>query len=344
MPEHNPILSSAVSRIVPEKLLKFAITASNNQHFQRDMFSVNFAYGNREILLKYTGLDYSNQILGILEHGASGYWTDLDFRTPRLVNGKRSKYWAWSYETELLARSSGFSHVKAIGAPWYYLKKNIIMKSSEKTSPLNRILIMPSHSTGNAIDTAGSSAKLERAKLFKKIAGNVPATVILHAVDFCDPETFHAFRDVGFEVTCIGNSFQQPLWSSAGNRVRMMLTLYELMLSHTHYLSDGYGTSLHYAIDMGLSIGLFPKIKEYQILGNDLLGSRAYFKELDIRESNYLQMHVPNLVDTFGDSREYLQFSRDKLGADCVKDPEELLDLLDYRPNVYPCDTGAEPW
>ena len=344
MPVYNSPLSSVVSRMVPQNLLKIAISHSNNKDLQRNRFNVNFAYGNREILLKYMGLDYSNQIIGVLEHGASGYWTDHDFQTPRFINGKRTKYWAWSYETELLARSRGFSHVKAIGAPWYYLKKNLIKNSAEKKLASNRILIMPSHSTGNAIDAAGLSAKLARAKLFRKIAGNVPSTVGLHAVDFCDPETYSAFREVGFEVICIGNSIQQPIWSSAGHRIRMMRTLHSLMLSHSHYLSDGYGTSLHYAIDMGLSVGIFPKLKEFQILGNDWVGSRDYFKDLDTKESTYLQTHVPKLIDTFSESGAYLQFSRDKLGADYIKDPEELLDLMDYRPNVYPCDIGAEPW
>ena len=124
----------------------------------------------------------------------------------------------------------------------------------------------------------------------------------------------------------------------------MMFNLHELMLNHTHYLSDGYGTSLHYAIDMGLTIGLFPKIKELQILGNDGLGSKGFFQELDVREIKYLKEQVPTLVDTFGDGGEYLSFSRAMLGFDSVKEPEELLHLLDYRPNVYPLDLGAEPW
>jgi hypothetical protein len=325
-------------------LLKFALIHSKDQEFARSMFGVNFSYGHREILLKYAGLDYSNQIIGILEHGEPGVMGDYNFRTPRFLNGRLTKHWTWSQEAELVAISRGFSHVTAIGAPWYYLKRKIDNQFAVKNLTADRILIMPSHSTGNAVDTATVSAKKARAKMFMEITGNVPATVCLHAVDFCDLETFRAFREEGFEVTCIGNSFQQPLWSSAGSRVRMMYNLHQLMLNHTHYLSDGYGTSLHYAIDMGLTIGLFPKIREHQILGNDFTGSKDYFRDLIFREYRYLQEQVPALINTFSHGGEYLQFSRIKLGYDSVKEPAELLQLLDYRPNIYPRDLGVEPW
>jgi hypothetical protein len=308
------------------------------------MFSVNFTYGHREIILKYCGLDYSNQIIGILEHGASGYWTDFDFKTPRFLNGNRAKYWAWSYETESLANSMGFSHVKAIGAPWYYLKRNLVLEPKNYVSQTDRVLVMPSHSTGNAVDTATRASKVARAKQFMDIVGNAPATACLHAVDFCDQETYAAFREAGFEVTCVGNSFQQPLWSSAGSRVRMMFNLHQLLMSHTHYLSDGYGTSLHYAIDMGLSVGIFPRLKENQVLGNEWPGSRDYFRELYLLETEYLEEKIPNLLNTFGDGSEYLEFTRGKLGFDCIREPEELVHLLDYRPNIYPLQLGTEPW
>ena len=344
MTEYKHWCSPMLSRVVPAKLLRFALYQSDDQEVIRNSFAINFSYGNREILLKYVGLDYSHQIIGILEHGVQEDWTDFDLLTPRLISGARSKYWAWSYDTELLAISRGFSHVKAIGAPWYYMKRNLVEKASFKEKQSNRILIMPSHSTGNAVDKATVSMKQARAKMFRDIVGNTPATVCLHAVDFCDVETYRAFQDFGFQITCIGNSWQQPIWSSAGSRVRMMFNLHELFLNHTHYLSDGYGTSLNYAIDMGLKIGIFPDIKKGQILGNDWSKSEEFFNNLYKLEKDYLHEKFPKLINNFGDSAEYLHFAEAKLGLDCVRDPDELLDLLDYRANVYPSELGVEPW
>ena len=339
----HPFLS-VVSQILPAKLSKFVLQHSNDKEFVRSMFAVNFSYGNREILLKYAGLDYSNQIVGILEHGAPGFQTDYDFRTPRLFNGTPSKLWTWSQQTELIAKSRGYENVIAIGAPWYYLKRGIAKNPYSKHPGPNRFLVMPSHSTGNAVDTATISAKKAKAKMFRDITGDAPATVCLHAVDFCDLETFRAFREVGFEVTCIGNSIQQPLWSNAGSRVRMMYNLHELMLNHSHYVSDGYGTSLHYAIDMGLTIGLFPEIKKLQILANSESGSREYFQELNVQEIKYLKEQVPSLVNKFSDGGDYLAFSRTMLGFNSLKEPDELSHVLDYRPNIYPLNLGIEPW
>jgi hypothetical protein len=344
MSEIRHPLSLGVSRILPTKLLRFVLGHSNDKDYVRNMFGVNFSYGNREILLKYAGLDYSNQIVGILEHGAPGFQTDYDFRTPRSLNGTLTKHWTWSQQTEEIAKSRGFTNVIAIGAPWYYLKRSLVKESLPNNSGLDRFLIMPSHSTGNAVDTATISAKKAKAKMFRDITGDAPATVCLHAVDFCDLETFRAYREVGFEVTCIGNSFQQPLWSNAGSRVRMMFNLHELMLNHTHYVSDGYGTSLHYAIDMGLTIGLFPEIKKLQILANSESGSREYFQELNEQEVKYLKKQVPTLVNKFSAGGEYLAFSKTMLGFNSVKEPDELSEILVYRPNIYPLNLGTEPW
>lgn len=344
MSEIRPSLSLGVTRILPTKLLRFVLGHSNDQDYVRNMFGVNFSYGNREILLKYVGLDYSNQIVGILEHGAPGFQTDYDFRTPRFLNGTLTKHWTWSQQTEVIAKSQGFTNVIAIGAPWYYLKRSLVKESLSINSGPDRFLIMPSHSTGNAVDVATISAKKAKAKMFRDITGDAPATVCLHAVDFCDLETFRAFREVGFEVTCIGNSYQQPLWSNAGSRVRMMFNLHELMLNHTHYVSDGYGTSLHYAIDMGLTIGLFPEIKKLQVLANSDLGSREYFQELNEQEAKYLKEQVPTLVNNFSAGGEYSAFSKAMLGFNSVKEPDELLHILDYRPNIYPLNLGTEPW
>lgn len=344
MSEIRHSISSGISRVLPAKLLKSALGYSSDQDYVRNMFGVNFSYGNREILLKYVGLDYSHQIVGILEHGAPGFQTDYDFRTPRFLNGTLTKHWTWSQQTEMIAKSRGFTNVIAIGAPWYYLKRSLVKESVSNNSGPDRFLIMPSHSTGNAVDTATISAKKAKAKMFRDITGDAPATVCLHAVDFCDLETFRAFREVGFEVTCIGNSFQQPLWSNAGSRVRMMFNLYELMLNHTHYVSDGYGTSLHYAIDLGLEVGLFPEIKKLQILANSESKSREYFQELNEQEVKYLKEQVPTLVNKFSAGGEYLAFSRAMLGFNSVKEPDELSDILDYRPNIYPLNLGTEPW
>ena len=72
--------------LFPDKITKIVSLHSKSGEYMRNMFSEQFGYGHREILLKYCGLDFSTQLLGNLQHGIALDHLFLNFRTPRYCN------------------------------------------------------------------------------------------------------------------------------------------------------------------------------------------------------------------------------------------------------------------
>ena len=245
----------------PTKLAKF-VNLHGPTEYMESMFGEQFAYGQREILLRYCGLDFSTQLLGNIQHGVFGNNQEIDFRTPRYASGKKSSFWVYSKESEILGQSLGYKKITAIGAPWLYLRNSVDQNLTKVKENRKKILVMPAHTTPTIFSLSTKSEKKERALAFRQIVGDKEATVCLHATDYCDPETTQSFIAEGFAVTCIGTSSLMPRWSQAGNRVRSLFTLMKLMEAHESLLTDDFGTHLFYAIDMGMRIGIFPEIRK----------------------------------------------------------------------------------
>ena len=108
----------------PPKLAKF-VNLHSSPEYRHSMFGEQFAYGQREILLKFCGLDFSTQLLGNLQHGIFGNNQEIDFRTPRYTSGRKSSFWVYSKESEQLGQSLGYKKVTAIGAPWLYMRDSV---------------------------------------------------------------------------------------------------------------------------------------------------------------------------------------------------------------------------
>ncbi len=329
---------------IPRKLADQINLHSSNPYHSKMLYAENFAYGHQEILLKYMGLDFSTQIIGIIEHGASRPDFLEDVRSPRFIFGQKTKFWAWSNETEKLAHESGFKNVKAIGAPWLYLKNSINKAEFPVAQKQKKVLVMLSHSTGNASDVANVQIKNLRAQKLRDAIGDELATVCLHAADFCDPEARESFEEYGFNVTCVGSSLIQPPWSSSGNRERSLYTLLKLMHDHTHFVTDHYGTALIYAIDSGLEISILPEVKEYQRL--DVVSSEkqdAYSHAVE-SEKKFLFKNFPQAINRFCEAAEFSWLSARMLGMDAMLTSNELINTLDFRENVFRYNSEVQPW
>lgn len=203
---------------------------------------------------------------------------------------------------------------------------------------------MPGHSSGPFNSTASVKQKRERAKAFRQLVGSNIATVCLHASDYSNYETTDAFLNEGFKVTCAGSSNHLPYWSEAGNRVRTLHTIKNLMDSHTHLLTDRYGSYIFYAIDMGLKIGIYPEISRLSPIA-DLSGRKEIYDDsiLEKEELIYFKRNIPDAIDQFTESSKYLDISNAELGREAVLSPTDLLNVLDYRKNVYPI-SQIQPW
>ena len=341
MTEINFKIIEKLSPIFNERLLKFAMMHVKGSLIAKEMFAEQFVYGHREILLKHAGLDYSNQIIGVIQHGMY-YSGELNYQTSRFIAGKKTKLYVFSKKDQDIAESLGHDHVHAIGAPWLYLKNSL---ESSRTFPPhkgNSVLIMPYHSQSSISDITNLNTKLARAKAFRDAIGSMRSTVCLHQVDFLDPGVRTAFQEYGFDVTCMGSTAGLT-WSPSGGRVTSLPNLHNLMSQHTHYLTDSVGTSLFYAVSMGMKIGIFPKIRELLELNQIVQG--IYSDEID-KQLNYdfIDEHFSNAKETFVSSTEFMQITNQILGADCLLEPKALKEILDYRSGVYPKEIGVEPW
>jgi hypothetical protein len=329
---------------IPDGVASLVNLHAKNPSFSMNRFSENFAYGHQEILLKYIGQDFSSQIVGVIEHGASRPNFLEDVRSPRFLWGKKTNFWAWSKDTEELAFLKGFKNVKAIGAPWLYMKEAAWKKNELHKFSSNRFLVMPSHSTGNASEIANVKEKEMRARKFREIIGNKFATVCLHAADFCDPETREAFEKYEFKVTCVGSSLIQPVWSSSSNRVRSLYTLMKLMKEHTHFITDHYGTALIYAVDLGMEVSIFPEIKNFQKLDVNSSGKVVEFESVTRSEMEFMDEYFRAAMNNFAPANLYSEVAGRILGKDILMTPEELNETLTIKKNVYRYHLDVQPW
>lgn len=279
MPE---IHFSAFERLftVPDKIVKLVNFHASNGEYMRNFFGEQFAYGHREILLKYCGIDFSAQLLGTLQHGVLGYKQVEEWLSPRYFGGRKSFYWVYSHESQKMGRAQGHKNVVAIGAPWLYLRKSVDSSLTGKLKQ-DRVLIMPSHSQAVYVSKAVEFEKKRQAKAFREVVGSRNATVCLHAIDFCDPELLEAYMDEGFDVICIGSSSFSPAWTESGNRIGSLGKLMRLMGAHSHMLTNSYGSHLFYAIDMGMSIGIYPEIGILNGI-DDISGRTKVFNEVEM--------------------------------------------------------------
>ena len=329
---------------VPQKIAKLVNLYAGDGDYSRRMFGEQFAYGHREILLKYCGLDFSTQIIGNLQHGVYGYKQKIDFRSPRFIGGKPSTFWVYSKMYEEIGKSLGHDNVTAIGAPWLYLRKSI-SEEMKSISTKNEILVMPSHSQSTYVSVSSAGEKRKRAKAFRDVIGPQQATVCLYAMDICDPEVVEAYFDEGFRITCIGSSIHHPSWSQSGNRIRSLNKLMTLMKSHRTLVTDSYGSHLLYGITMGMEIGVFPEIRKLSKV-EEMYGKRMEdyeeVKELS-NELEFFSIYMPESINNVYGSSSYLPIANEILGLESMMEPAELRSVLDYRKGIYPI-SQIQPW
>ena len=306
-----------------------------------EVFSDQFSYGHREILLKYAKMSPDTLFLAKLQHGVWGPGETINFSTPR-IRGRRAPFWVYSKSDEIVARGQGYSHVKAIGAPWLYLKSEVKPVKNIARNP--KYLIMPAHSTVNYVNSSSAKEKRLRAESFRQILGEVDATICLHFNDFLDPDTRNAFADTGYSITCVGVGGNSTPFSPAANRVRFLSSLMNLMADHTHLVNEGFSSSLVFAITMKLQIGLFPSTRE-----KVSFGSRGSFSSVDSTrakfdiEMKYLKQYMVKSIDNFHFDETYLDISSRYLGENSILSNIELRDLLSSNA-CRGINIGEEPW
>ena len=132
-------------------------------------FGTQFAYGHREILLKYAGLDSSLLLTGILQHGVGPAFTIYsDWPTPRVKFISRSPFWVYSRVAATELASIGAKKVQAIGSPWLYAKQSELMAIQHNVQ--NSIyLIFPRHFSDALLDDITPEGIRRKIRFWKSI-------------------------------------------------------------------------------------------------------------------------------------------------------------------------------
>ena len=118
----------------------------------------------------------------------------------------------------------------------------------------------------------------------------------------------------------------------------------KLMSEHQYYLTDGFGTSLFYALDSGMEVSVEMQIGFELSLGANGIRTRVD-SELQLKKNvlKYLEIYLSNTLGRYCAPNEYVNISNEWLGKDCFRSPEDLRSIIDYRSGIYP-DIDERVW
>jgi hypothetical protein len=289
-----------------------------------EKFRVQFAYGQREILLDYAGLDRSTLLMGILQHGFSYQDDDADCITPRLRNFRRSPLWVYSAKREDSLRGKGYKNVKAIGAPWLYLPPASISPSIQAKG--DAIVVFPIH-TSLSVNVSPSDSDIRRKICYwKSVAAGRPLTICLYWSDYLEWSWRRIAYEEGVEITVVGVGELNPVWSPHSTRIDFLRNLRSLLCGYSHAIFETFTSGMFYAISCGLSVGYFPQTQTELEFGTE------------VHQASHLWMsrNLPGVVGEFVEARELSGQNNEMLGVESLLTPGGLRDLLTYQTGVVP--------
>ena len=289
-----------------------------------EMFKVQFAYGQREILTDYLGLDRSTLLLGILQHGISYKDYPEEAITPRLGNFKRSPLWVYSEYRARALRHQGFKNVKAIGAPWLYLPPVPAYPSSREKG--DSFIVFPIHNYLSMNVSPNDGDKRSKIKFWKSLAGGSPLTICLYWADYVEWSWRQIAEEEGVEVTFVGIGDLEPPWSPHSARIDFLPNLRSLLQKHSHAIFEAFTSAMSYAISSGLTVGYFPQTQtEYE----------SRLKE-NLEGDHWIRSQLPGIAGEFVESTSLADTNNRLLGVGSFSPPDSLRELLTFEIGIVP--------
>jgi hypothetical protein len=288
------------------------------------MFKVQFAYGQREILTDYMGLDRTTLLLGILQHGFSYQDDPADAITPRLGNFERSPLWVYSETRASALRHLGFKNVNAVGAPWLYLPP--ISDTPNTPKKRDSFVVFPIH-TSLSVDVSPSENEIRsKIRYWKSLAGESHLTICLYWSDYLEWSWRRIAEAEEVEVTTVGVGETSPVWSPHTARIDFLSNLRTLLHQHTHAIFETFTSGMIYAISTGLKVGYFPDTQT------------AYESRLKahLEGDHWMRRQTPGVVGEFVEARSLLDLNNEMLGVASFCAPDRLRELLVYEIGIVP--------
>jgi hypothetical protein len=299
--------------------VEIKITPKNFREIER--YSAQFAYGHREILLRYMGLPTSTLLLGVLQHWVSA-GPDLlrNARMPRVGLWKRSPYWVYSKSGERYLQEHGIKTAKAIGSPWAYLcELNQIVSGKDLKLDSEKFLIFPTHHSLSVHVPISRRQIREKIRFWKNLTKGQPITICLLWTEFLDPNWREICSEEGVELTFAGVSVTNPIWSPHPSRLDFLPSIMKLLQSHTHSIFECPTSAIFYALSMGHSVGYFSETLTF-----DWESESPAHNE----EALWFREEMPTIIGQFADSKHVENLWRDMLGFDAVLSPTDLEQTL----------------
>jgi len=311
------------SRSIDLGSLSLSITPNALRYL--DKFSIQFSYGQREILLDYVGIDKSNILTGILQHGVSqgGLTADWAFtqnnRAPRINLLQRAPVWVYSENTKRHLKSNGIKNVEAIGATWLYLPHTELANDIEPgRSKKSRYLVFPAHyNQDSKIDFTLEEVRSKIA-YWRNLSGGNALTICLYWSEYLSSiwqQVCHE-EDVNLVTAGIGSTI--PSWSSHSFRVEFLHNLSRILQNNTHCIFERESSGLYYALSLGLSVGYFPE-------------TRSLVYTNDSQTHDVLMAKFPEILNNFIDAEVLKERNYIWLGNESLRSPEELKSILRYE-------------
>ena len=288
-------------------------------------FETQFSYGHREILLKYSKLNETALLTGVLQHGVGPTFTLYsDWPTPRVNFFWRSPLWVYSRVAATELKSEGVKNVRAIGSPWVYSKILDLYEISNDNNKIKYLAFARHHPSSAQHSTIEST--FSRIKYWKSIAGSADLEICLYWSEFLDPVWQSVALQEGVTLKCAGKPNNQLNWSQSDERIHFYKNLREIIEPVTHCIFETFTSAIFFASDLGKSVGLFPRNFK------DKLESHPTSKE----EIFWLAKNVPGIFDNCETSSVLSELTRQLLGYEDILSPVRLSEVLSFQIGIVP--------
>ena len=319
-----------------------AISLESRENQERELFSAQFKYGHREILLDYMALPRTTLLKGILQHGViqngimdrNSYVKDL--KTPRIGLFKRSPLWVYATQTENYLLNEKVRNVKAIGAPWLYLLKNLnlepdILQNKERPT---RYLAFPTHFDMNDSFHYDKTKIREKITAWKSLAGNAELTLCLFWTEYLTEEWQEVAGEEGVTVVTAGLGRTDPSWSQNLMRTNFLHKLLNILDSASHCIFEDLSSAIFYALSLGLKVGYFPITANHLIINDKK--TRLQSEGVLSFSQNWIGGNMSSIIDSFDSSPELRSIANLMLGKDALREQEELKEILVFNIHGVP--------
>lgn len=279
------------------------------------MWAENAFYGHRAALAAYAGVA-ERAIPGRLQHG----WQPGPGH-PLATFRQSGLHLVWSQRNVDAAAAAGLRGAVAVGAPWLYAGPLRDGAPDVEAGQGEGVLAMPFHGWERG-KVAGDFDRYADALIELRDRGFGPITVCMYWAEYDDPALRAVFSARGFEVVTAGRRDDNPAF---------LATLRGLIARHRLVTSNRVATATFYALASGRAFVLHGPCMG--LAGGDDPDGSSY--------DAWQRAAFPALTLDAFDGTVHRDIGLRELGADHLRSPSDLRDLLLWQPGQRLAHTAA---